>query len=98
MALNSTQQNIASEMRSLAITILGAKAKMEAVTKMWTTEGLGSLTDSDWAELPDFAGVTQSEMQVAKGSFDNILTSLGDYDDSPVSNATKLLKISNVVP
>lgn len=98
MALNDTQQNIASTMRDLAKTILIAKPQLEAVTKMWGTEGLNTLTDADWAELSSFTGVTQAEMQAAKGSFDSLLTAIGDYDDSPVSVATKLLKISDVVP
>lgn len=92
----NVQKNIASTMQSLSMDILAIKDKLAVLVQMYGTENMATLVDADYAALPEFAHVTVSEMTGAKNALDAINTAIGDY--SAGTNATKLVKIVNLVP
>lgn len=97
MALNNTQQNIASEMQSLAMILLEARPRLEAVLSLWTSEAMADLTDEELQELAEFAHVTVAELVGARNAMNDIVTEIADYSLA-ANNASKLLKIVNKVP
>jgi hypothetical protein len=96
MSMNTVQQNVASAAQQLAEQLVAIKPDLEGVTAMYTSEGLGNLQDSDYAELPELAHVTVSEMGNAIGAMNAVLTTLGDFAGG--ENAYKLLRICHIVP
>jgi hypothetical protein len=84
-------------MQENAITMLAKRPTLQHITAMWVTESLGTLTDAEIQELPEFAGVTATEALAAKQAYDAILTTLGD-PGTVGTNAYKLLKICNRIP
>lgn len=96
MAMLNVQQNLASELQALAVEYLKLKNRTAVAVAMWQAEGMGSLTDADWAELTEFAHVTAQEATAAKNALGEIDTAIGGYVAG--SAATRLMRIVNVVP
>lgn len=96
MTVLNAQQNILTEMQSIAQQQLSLQSRMKAVVAMWTAESMANLTDADLQSLSEFAHVTAIELQGAKNGMDTITTAIGEYVVN--TPATKLLKIVGSVP
>lgn len=96
MAMLNVQKNVASEIQSLAADMLKIKNRLAVAVAMYASEGMGSLTDADYAELPELAHVTVGEMTAAKNALNEINTALGEY--TPGTAAIRLMRVVNVVP
>src|SRR3990172_8015081 len=96
MALTTVQINLADAMQQTAQTLLSEQGKMKAITAMWVTEGMNSLTDADLQALASFAHVTVVELTAAKNAMDAVITTIGEY--AAGTNATKLVRIVGNVP
>jgi len=92
----NVQKNVASEIQALALDILKIKNRLAVAVAMYAAEGMATLTDADYAELSELAHVTVAEMTAAKNALDAINTSIGEYTVG--TNATKLMRVVNVVP
>ena len=97
MALNNTQANVATEMQNLAMILLEARPRLEAVLSLWASELMADLTDEEFQELTEFAHVTTAEMVGARNAMNDITAEIADYSLA-ANNASKLLKIVNKVP
>jgi len=96
MSMTNTQKNIASTMQDVAKQQLALTERMDALSVMWTNEGMQSLSDAEWQELAEFSGVTATEALACKGAFDAVATTMGNYTAG--TNRYKMLKIINTVP
>lgn len=96
MAMTIAQQNIASEIQKISSELVSIKGRMTALTQMYTNEGMGNLTDADFATYPEMAHVTGVEFQGAGAALVAINTTLGDW--SANSNVAKMLKILKGMP
>lgn len=96
MAMLNVQKNVASEMQSLASEMLKIKNRLAVAVAMYASEGMASLKDADYAELPELAHVTVVEMTAAKNALNEINTALGEYTSG--TSATRLMRVVNVVP
>lgn len=96
MAMLNVQQNVAVELQSLAVEIIQRKNRMSVLVAMWAAENMNTLVDADWQELAEFAHVTAAEAAAAKNALDAINIAIGDYVAG--TNATKLMRVVNVVP
>ena len=95
-ALLPVQQNVASEMQSLAEDILVIKNRIAVAVAMYGAEGMTTLADVDLQALSTFAHVTVAELTAAKNALDAINTEIGEYVAG--TNATKLMRIALRVP
>jgi len=96
MAMQNVQQNVAVAIQKLATNVLEIKSSLAVAVAMYAAEGMASLTDSDYAELAEFAHVTVAEMTAAKNALDAINTAIGEYVAG--TNATKLMRVVRSVP
>lgn len=96
MALTIVQQNVLMEMQTLAKQVIALKSRARNVVEMYVNESVTSLTDVDIQALGSFAGVTASELQLAKAALDTVATAIGEYVAG--TPATRLLKICDNVP
>ena len=96
MSASMVQQNILTEMQQIATEQLAMKGRLEAVVAMWSAENMVTLTDTDLAELAEFAHVTAAELAAAKNGMDSIVTAIGAY--AAGTPAIKLLRIVLTVP
>ena len=96
MTITAVQQNILTEMQQIAAHQLSLRNRLAAVVAMWTAENMAALTDTDLAELPEFAHVTAAELAAAKNGMDAIVAAIGEY--AVGTPATKLLRIVSGVP
>lgn len=96
MALTAVQQNVASEMQTLASDILSIKNRLAVTVVMFLAEGMAQVVEADLQALPEFAHVTVVELVAAKGALNDINVSVGEYVVG--SNATKLMRIVRGVP
>jgi hypothetical protein len=88
MAMKYVQTNIAAELISI-------QARLAAMASMYGNEAMGTLTDADFASVPDLAHITAAEFQTAGGALVAVSTAIGTDANS---NWAKLLKIVNSVP
>jgi hypothetical protein len=95
-ALIPVQQNIATEIQTLAQDILVIKNRLAISVAMFGAEGMASLADADLQALPEFAHVTVQELTAAKNALDAINTAVGEYVAG--TNATKLMRVVLRVP
>ena len=96
MAMQNVQKNVASEMQVLATDLLRIKNRLAVAVAMYASEGMAQLTDADYAELPEFAHVTVTEMTAAKNALNDINTALGEYVAGTA--VTRLMRVVNKVP
>lgn len=96
MALTNVQKNVLDEMQSLAMMTLALKTRARNVVEMYGNEGLSNVSDADIQALASFAGVTASELQLAKGGLDAVATAIGEYVAG--TPATRLIKICQNIP
>ena len=96
MTMLNVQKNVASEIQALALDILKIKNRLAVAVAMYVAESMSTLTDADYAELPELAHVTVTEMTAAKNALDTINTTVGEYVVG--TNATKLMRVVNTVP
>ncbi len=96
MTASMVQQNILTEMQSIATTQLNLKSRLEAIVAMWAAESMADLTDADLQELAEFQHVTAQELAASKNAMDAIATAIGAY--AAGTPATKLLRIVMQVP
>lgn len=92
----NVQKNVASEIQALASDMLRIKNRLAVAVAMYASEGMASLTDADYAELPELAHVTVTEMTAAKNALNEINTALGEYTTGTA--AIRLMRVVNVVP
>lgn len=90
------QRNICSEVQALAEEVLRLKARIATVSSLYVSEGIGSLTDGDFTEVPDFAHVTAAEFSQAAAAIVAVQATIGEYATG--TNATKLCKVILRVP
>lgn len=95
MAMNSTQQNVASELQTIASQLILMQSRCTMLALMWTNEGMAALTDQDFAELAPFAHVTTAEFTAAATAIAAVNTTL---NAGTPSNWSKMLKIVQAVP
>lgn len=93
--MNSTQQNICTEIQTIASELISIQARLTSISAMYTNEGIGSLVDADFAAYGPFAHIIATEFAGAAGALVAINTTLGS---GPTSNWAKLLKIVGAVP
>lgn len=95
MAMNNAQKNAISEMQALASLLVTARSKATLLSEIYTNEGLGSLTNEDFAVIPQFAHITATEFQAASVAIAAIVTALNA--GTPAAWA-KMLKIVEGLP
>lgn len=88
--------NLAAEMQRLATEVIAINNRLALVVAMYTTENMASLTDADYAALPELSHATVAEMTAAKNALSEVKTAIGDYVVGSV--ATRLMKIVSSVP
>jgi hypothetical protein len=96
MSLTLAQQNVVSELQTMASEVVRTKYRMIALVQMYVNESIGSLTTDDLHWYADFAHLTAAELQDAAAALAAINTTIGDF--GAASNAAKLLKIVKAVP
>ena len=96
MSMTQTQRNIAVELRKRCKASLVANRGIPDLLAMWTQESMGDLTDGDWSELPEFAGVTAAEATAARGALSTMNTTLGQYGAGTPS--LYMLRLCDQVP
>ena len=96
MALQAVQQNLASEIQTLASEIIAIKNRLSVVVAMYAAENMAAIVDADLQSLPEFAHVTVAELTAAKNALDAINTTIGEYVAG--TNAVKLMRIVRSVP
>jgi len=95
MAMTNVQKNVVSEIQKIASELISIQARLTSISAMYTNEGIGALTDADFAALAPFAHILAAEFQAAGGALVAINTTLGT---NATSNWAKLLKIVEGVP
>ena len=96
MALQNVQQNVASEMQSLAEELLVIKNRLAICVAMYAAEGMAAVVEADLQALPEFAHVAVTELTAAKNALDSINTAMGEYVAGTAT--TKLMRIIRRVP
>jgi len=96
MSMLNVQKNVASEIQAIAVDILRIKNRLAVSVAMYVAESMSTLTDADYAELPELAHVTVMEMTAAKNALDAVNTAIGEYVVG--TNATKLMRVVSTVP
>jgi predicted lipoprotein len=96
MSTSMVQQNILTEMQSVATQQLALKNRLEALVAMWSAENMSTLIDVDLQELAEFVHVSAQELAAAKNAMDTISAAIGAY--AAGTPATKLLRIVLTVP
>ena len=95
MAMTNAQKNGVSEMQTMASLLVVARSKATLLSEIYTNEGLGNLTNEDFAEIPSFAHITAAEFQAAAVAINSIVTALNA--GTPAA-WTKMLKITETMP
>lgn len=93
--MSAVQQNVVSEIQSLAADEIRIQSRLTAIAAMYTNEGLASLVDADFALYAPFVQITASEFQAACGALAAINAAI---NAGTPSNWSKLLKICEGVP
>ena len=92
MALTYVQQNLASEMQSMAEEIISIKNRLAVIGAMFLSEGMATIAEADLQALPPFAHVTVGELVEAKNAIGILNTSLGEYvQGTPIAKLTKIV-------
>jgi hypothetical protein len=94
MTMTNAQKNGVSEMQAMASLLVVARSKATLLSEIYTNEGLGSLTNEDFAEIPAFAHITATEFAAA-AAINSIVTALNT--GTPAA-WTKMLKIVETMP
>lgn len=94
-ALTNVQQNIVSELQTMASQLVSVQSRCTLLAAMYTNENIGSLTDADFAVIPSFAHITAAELQAAAVAIAAINTAL---NAGTPSNWSKMLKITEGMP
>lgn len=95
MAMNNAQKNAISEMQAMASLLVTARSKATLLSEIYTNEGLGSLTNEDFAAIPAFAHITATEFQAAAQAINAVVTTL---NAGTPANWAKILKITETMP
>lgn len=95
MAMTNVQQNIVSEMQTMASQLVTVQSRCTLLAAMYTNEAIGSLTDADFAAIPSFAHIVAAEFQAAAVAIAAINTAL---NAGTPSNWSKMLKITEGMP
>lgn len=95
MSMTQVQLNVVTELQKIAAELISIRGRLTMITEMWGNEGVANLVDADFQENGVTAHVTQVELAAAAAALVAINTTLGT---GAASNASKLLKIVNVVP
>jgi len=95
MTMTNAQKNGVSEMQAMASLLVSARSKATLLSEIYVNEGLASLTDEDFAEVPSFAHITATEFQAAAVAINSIVTSL---DAGTPAAWTRMLKIVETMP
>ena len=95
MAMNNAQKNAISEMQAMASLLVTARSKATLLSEIYTNEGLGSLTNEDFVEVPAFAHITAAEFAAAAAAINSIVTAL---NAGTPANWAKILKITETMP
>ena len=93
--MQNVQQNIATEIQSIARELIVIKGRLTTITLMWANEGMGALPDEDFAAIGSFAHITAAEFLAAATALAAIDSTLGT---NATSNWAKLVKIVDGVP
>ena len=93
--MTNVQQNVVAELQKIAGELISIQGRLTAIAAMYTNEGIGSLTDADFAAYGPFAHIVATEFTAAAGALVAVNTTLGS---GPSSNWAKLLKIVEGVP
>lgn len=95
MAMTNVQKNIASELQSMAATLVLIQSRTALLSSMFTNENMASLTDQDFAAIPGFAHITSAEFVAAATAIAAVNTTL---NAGTPSNWAKMLKITETMP
>lgn len=95
MAMTNAQKNAVSEMQAMASLLVVARSKATLLAEIYVSEGLGSLADADFAEIPPFAHILATEFQAASAAVNSAVTALNA--GTPAA-WTKMLKITETMP
>jgi hypothetical protein len=93
--MTNTQQNVASELQTIAGELIALQSRGTLLAAMWTNEGMANIPDADFAALPPFAHITTAEFTAAATAIAAITTAL---NAGTPSNWAKMLKIVERVP
>lgn len=95
MAMTNVQKNVASELQAMAAQLVTVQSRATLLAAMYTNEGMGSLTDADFAEIAPFAHITAAEFGQAALAIAAIVTAL---NAGTPANWAKMLKITETMP
>lgn len=95
MAMTNVQMNVVSEMQKIAAELISIQARLTSISSMYTNEGIGALTDADFAAIGPFAHILAAEFTAAASAMVAVRDTLGS---NGTSNWAKLLKIVEGVP
>lgn len=93
--MNNVQKNIASELQSMAAQLVLVQSRATLLASMYTNEGMGSLTDADFAEIAPFAHITAAELAAAVVAIASVVTALNAGTPSAWA---RMLKITQTMP
>jgi len=93
--MQNVQQNVATEIQSVARELIVIQSRLTVITQMWANENMASLTNEDFAAISSFAHVTAAEFLAAATALAAVNTALGT---NATSNWAKLVKIVDGVP
>jgi hypothetical protein len=93
--MTNVQKNVASELQAMAAQLVLVQARATLLAAMYANEGMGSLTDADFAEIAPFAHITAVEFAAAAVAISAVVTTL---NAGTPSNWSKMLKITETMP
>jgi hypothetical protein len=93
--LTNVQQNIVSELQTMASQLVSVQSRCTLLAAMYINESIATLTDADFAAIPSFAHLTATELQAAAIAIAAVNTAL---NAGTPSNWSKMLKIAEGMP